>query len=145
MSTTTPAALVTVAWWRILLERLLRQAAQTAVPVLTPVVQAGGAVSLDAVLLGLAGVEAVTLLKAAVLYVLDVHVDPAAPWWQQALDRSVPAAAGVLAGIPLASWADAVATDWTSVGKAAVVAAVLAQIATYAAPAKFTHRRGVAA
>ena len=134
------AALVTVAWWRVLGERLLRQAAQTAGPVLAAVVAAGGVVDLRSAVLGLAGVEAVTLAKATLQYLADVHFSPDDPWWVQVLDRAVPAAAGVLLGVPLATWADAVSTDWSAAGKAAGAAAVLALVMAYGAPGTLVAR-----
>lgn len=135
-----PAPLVTTAWWRVLLERVLRQEAQTAIPILTTLVTAAGHFDLAASVLALAGAAAVTLVTTTVRYLADIQVDPASPWWKQFLDRSVWAAAGVVAAVPLGSWADTVAVDWVAVGKAALVALALAHLSVYGAPAQFTHR-----
>lgn len=135
-----PAPLVTVAWWRVLLERLGRQAAQTAVPILAAVVAATGHVDVRATVLALLGAEAVTVLTTTVRYLADVHPAPDAPLGVQVLDRAVPAAAGVLAGLPVASWADIIAVDWAEAGWAALAAGVTAVIAVYVTPpALATH------
>lgn len=138
---TTPAPLVTVAWWRILLERLGRQAAQTAVPILAAVVGATGHVDVRATLFALLGAEAVTLLTVAFRYLADVHPDRTAPFLVQVLDRAVPAAAGVLAGLPLASWVDVLTVDWAEAGYAALAAAVTAILAVYITPPALTPPR----
>lgn len=130
--------LADASWWRVLGERLLRQGLQTAAPVMQQVVAAGGAVNVGVALAGLAGVEAVTLGKALLQALTDLHVNPESAWYWQAIDRAVPAAAGVLLGVQAASWADVLTVDWASAGKAALFAALLAQVTTYAMPARFT-------
>ena len=94
-----PAPLVTVAWWRLLLERLGRQAAQTAVPILATIVSATGRVDVQAVGVALFGALAVTVLTTAARELASITVDPSAALWVQVLDRAVPAAAGVVVGV----------------------------------------------
>ena len=136
----TPAPLVTVAWWRAFAERLARSAAQTSAPILAAVVAAGGHITLTAVAVAVAGNDAAPPLTTIVRTVADVRVDSAAAWWVQLIDRGLPAAAAVIAAIPLASWADVAAVDWANTGKAALAAAFLALLSYYAAPPAFTHR-----
>jgi hypothetical protein len=137
----TPAPLVTAAWWRVLAERAGRQAAQTAVPILAAVVAATGHVDAAANAVALAGAVAVTVLTTVFRYLADIHPDPSAPFLVQLLDRAVPAAAGVLAGLPLASWTDLVSVSWAQAGYAALAAAVTAILAVYVTPPALTPAR----
>lgn len=134
-----PAPLVTVAWWRLLLERLGRQAAQTAVPILAAIVSATGHVDIQAVGVALFGALAVTVLTTAARELASITVDPSAALWVQVLDRAVPAAAGVVVGVPLASLGDLFTVDWASVGYAAVAAAVTAILSVYVTPPALAH------
>jgi hypothetical protein len=135
-----PVPLVTVAWWRVLLERLGRQAAQTAVPILAAVVASTGHVDPVATVWALGGALAVTVVTTTVRYLADVHPDATAPFLVQVLDRAVPAAFGVLAGLPLASWSDLVSVDWTQALYAAGAAAVTAILAVYVTPPSMARR-----
>lgn len=135
-----PAPLVTAAWWRVFVERLARTAGQAAIPYLAAVQASGGTIDLAAVALGLAGAVAATVLSTAIRGLADVTVAPDAVWWAQLIDRGVPAAAAVLAGLQLASWSDITAVDWAQTGQQALVAAVLALLTYYVAPPAFAHR-----
>lgn len=134
----TPAPLVSAAWWRVLLERLGRQAAQTAVPILAVVVSTTGHVDIAAVVWSLVGAEAVTLFTTGVRYIADVHPDASSPLSVQILDRAVPAAAGVFAGLNVATWADLAGVDWQQVGWAALAAMLTSIVAVYVTPASLT-------
>ena len=134
MSTVTPEPLVSVAWWRLVLERVARQAAQTAAPILAVIVTATGVLDAQTVLVALAGPVVVTLIKSLLIEVRQVTINPAAPWWVQLLDRAVPAAAGVYAGFSPVDMRGLLIVDWASVSWAALAAAVLALVSVYVAP-----------
>ena len=134
MTDVTPEPLVTVGWWTLLLERLGRQAAQTAVPILATVVSATGRVDIAAVSTALFGALVVTFLKTVLQELVDVTVDPTAPLWVQFLDRAVPAAAGVFLGLGFVDFQSLMTIDWASAGYAALAAAVTALLAVYVTP-----------
>ncbi len=134
MTTSTPEPLVTVAWWRLVLERVARQTAQTAAPILAVIVTATGVLDAQTVLVALAGPIVVTLLKSLLIEVRQVTVDPTATWWVQLLDRAVPAAAGVYAGFVPVDLRGLLIVNWVSVSWAALAAAVLALVSVYVAP-----------
>jgi len=123
-----------VPFWRHLCERLARQAAQTAVPILATVAASTGRVDLPAFFVILGGALVVTLGKTALLEVLAVEVTPGAPTWAVLLDRSVPAFAGVVLGCWPADATGLMYVDWVTVLQASSAAAVLAVIAAYATP-----------
>ena len=137
----TPSPYVAASFWRLLLERLGRQAAQTAVPILAVLISAGGQVDVKTVGIALAGSLAVTLGKALFLAFVDVPPDgPATPLAWRLLDRAVPAFAGVLAGLWPDSGLGLLSFNWTAALAAAGAAAVTAVIAVYATPpALFAH------
>lgn len=130
----TPEPLVTVGWWTLLFERLGRQAAQTAVPILATVVSATGRVDVAAVSTALFGALVVTFFKTIAQELAAVTVDPAAPFWVQVLDRAVPAAAGVFVGLGFVDFQSLLTVDWASTGYAALAAAVTALLAVYVTP-----------
>lgn len=132
--------LVTVSWWRMLLERLGRQAAQTIVPVLAAVVSQGGTIQPKTVILGLAGALAVTLGKALLLSILDVAPSGTESLTWRLVDRAVPAFAGVFAGIWPNAWAGLGAFDWTSTLYAAISAAGVAVLAVWVTPPALAAR-----
>lgn len=126
--------LVTRLFWAQLLERLGRQAAQTAAPMLVLIVSSGGVVDVRTVGLAMAGVLAVTLVAAALRGLADVHAtaDTALGW--QLLDRAVPAAAGVFAGLWPTTAEGLLVFDARSASVAAASAALLAVLAYFMTP-----------
>lgn len=135
------SVLATVPWWRSLLERLGRQAAGTAVPILAAVVAAGGDVSVETVAFGLAGTLAISLGKAALLAVADVQATTATALGWQLVDRAVPAAAGVLAGLWPVDAAGLADIDVRAALVAAGAAALLAVIGYWVTPPALTAGR----
>ena len=129
----TPEPLITVAWWRLILERVARQVLQTAAPILAVLAAANG-LTVQTVLTALAGPVVISLIKSLFLEVRQVTVDPSAPWWVQILDRAVPAAVGVYVGFVPESLRGLLTVDWAAVSWAALSAAVLAVVAVYVAP-----------
>lgn len=135
------STLATVSFWRVLADKLGRQAAQTAAPILAAVVAAGGSIDVRTVTIGLAGTLLVTLVKGAVQYIADAQVTPGAPLPWQWLDRAAPAAAGVIAGLLPADWRGLIDLDWRAAAVAAGSAAALAVLALYVTPPAFTAGR----
>lgn len=114
-------------YWRDLAERIGRQLAQTALPIVA-VAGLSGTVSLKAVAVPLLVAAAVTLLNS--LRKVVVQPGEAVVW--QLLDRAVPAAAAVLLGfVPSAGL---VSVDWKAAAYAAGAAAVTAVLAYYVTP-----------
>lgn len=128
------SVLTTIPWWRELLDKLGRQAVQTAYPILGAVVASGGQIDVLVVLVGLAGALAVSLGKAGLLWVVELQVTEGSPLAWRLLDRAVPAAAGVLLGLWPAEWAGLLAVDWQAAVVAAVAAALLAVVGYWGTP-----------
>lgn len=113
-------------WWADVAARAGRQAVQVLVPLLalaaagdlTPA--AGADLPAYALAAGLAVL--VTVLKA----LAGLSVGLRAPWWEQALERAIAAAAGAVAGLLPADGLGLLTTDWRAVGIAAAGAAALA-------------------
>ena len=137
---TTPSPLATAGFWRLLAERLGRQAAQTAVPILATLVAAGGQVDVKTVGIALAGSLGVTVVKSAFLYLADFEVPADAPFVWQLVDRAVPAAFGVLAGLWPVSADGLLNFQWQPALYAAGAAAVTAILSVYVTPPAFAHR-----
>lgn len=131
---TIPAPIITFSWWRVVLERASRQAAQTAVPILATVVASAGHVDIPAMAVALVGAVAVTVAKSALQEISGVHADPGDPILVQVVDRALPAAAGVLVGFVPVDAAGILAVHWSDVAAAAVSAAVISIVAVYATP-----------
>lgn len=123
------SALATSSFWRDLLERAGRQAAQTALPIVVAVSAAGG-LNLKAVAVAIAGAVVLTVVKA----LATVNVTPGETWYWVLLDRAVPAAAGTVLGMWPVDAFDIDKVDWSAVGWAAASAAVVALLAYYVTP-----------
>lgn len=123
------SALRSSEYWRDLLERIGRQAAQTALPIVM-VVGVGQTVDIKAAVLAVLVAVVVTVLKALV----GLKVDPGEALGWQLLDRAVPAAAGVVLGFVPVDATGLLTIDWTSVVVAALGAAVTAVLAYYVTP-----------
>lgn len=125
----TTSVLDTPGFWRDLGERLIRQLAQTALPIVLVV---GVTTTIDAknLVLPLLVTAGVTVLNA--LRHVAVTSGEGIGW--QLLDRAVPAAAGVLLGFVPISATDLFTVDWKAAGFAAVAAAVSSVLAFYLAP-----------
>lgn len=123
------SVLDTSSFWRQLLERAGRQAAQTALPIVAAV-GAAGVINVTAVVVAVVVAVLVTVLKA----LAGVAATPDEPLLWQLLDRAVPAAAGTLLGFVPVDLANIEGVDWSAVGFAAVSAAVVAMLAYYVTP-----------
>ncbi len=131
----TGSDLATPTFWRELLERAARQAAQTFAPIVAAVVGGGHPFDLAAVAIAVAGAVAVTVLKA--LSGIMLHPDEA--WYWQLLDRAVPAVAGTALGFVPVSWTDIIHVQWTQVAYASLGAGVIALLSAYVAPPAAVH------
>lgn len=124
-----------ISFWRDLAERLARQAQQTAVPLLVALAAAAPARDrIGGVLLATAAAIGGALVLTTVTTLTGLTVDRSAPVAAQIVERVLKASAGVLAGalpVEVAGWA---AVDWTNMGWAAAVAALVALVAGEAAP-----------
>lgn len=116
---------------RDLLERLVRNLIQALTPALLIVASSGQMPDLPALGLALFAVVALTTLK----YLANLTSATDAPWYVQATDRALSAAAaGALAFIP-ADWSGALsAVEWGSLGLAALGSAGMALVMLYGAP-----------
>lgn len=123
------SVLDTGSFWRDLLERVGRQAAQTALPIVAAV-GASGSINAKAVTLAIAGAVVLTVLKA----LATVSWQPGEDWYWVLLDRAVPAAAGTALGFLPVDALNLSAVDWSAVGYAAVAAAITAVLAYYITP-----------
>lgn len=121
MSLTTK--LVDPDWWAEVAGRAGRQAVQVLIPLLA-LAAAGDVTGADLPAYALAAALAVlvTVLKA----LAGLSVGLLAPWWEQALERAIAAAAGAVAGLLPAAGLGLLTTDWRAVGLAAAGAAALA-------------------
>lgn len=126
MSTT---VLATAGFWRDLLERVGRQLAQTALPIVAAV-GAAGSIDVKPVFTALAGAAVLTVLKALV----TVKYTPGEDALSALVDRAVPAAAGTALGMLSVDVLDIMGVDWSAVAWAAAAAAVIAMLAYYVTP-----------
>ena len=137
---TTPSPYATASFWRLLLERLGRQAAQTIVPILVVLVSSGGQMDLRTVGLALVGSLAVTLGKSFFLALIEVTDGPDTPLVWRLIDRAVPAFAGVYAGLWPNEGSGFLTIHWAASLTAAGTAAILAVVAVYATPPAVAHQ-----
>jgi hypothetical protein len=121
-------------WWRDLAQRLWRQGQQTLVPILL-LASTSGTVDLKAVGYGIAAAEVVTVVKFGVTTLADWRPTPDTNWLGHAADRVLPAVGAVLATVPVASLADIEHANYTQLGSAALLAAVLSLVDTGVNPA----------
>lgn len=128
------SVLATPIWWRHLVERVGRQFAQTALPILAVLITAPGSVSGKAWVVATLISVAVTLGKATVAEFVAItpNADAALTW--RLLDRAVPAAAGVLLGLWPVSAEGLASFDLRAALVAAGAAGVSAIVALYATP-----------
>lgn len=126
--------LASTAWWRLLLERLGRQAAQTAVPLFLAIGATGGRGDLTALSLALAGALVVTVVKGLLQALTDIHATEDSPLGWQLLDRAVPAFAGVFAGLWPTTVEGLTTFDLRATLFAAAGAAVTAVLAYFVTP-----------
>src|SRR4051812_41061488 len=112
------SVLATGSFWRDLLERVGRQLAQTALPIVAAV-GAAGSIDVKPVFTALAGAAVLTILKALV----TVKYEPGEDALSALLDRAVPAAAGTALGMFSLDVFDVTLVDWSAVAWAAVAAA----------------------
>lgn len=134
----TTSTLVTVAFWRVLVEKVGRQAAQTAVPLLAVIAAGGGKIDVTTVGIGIGMQVAVVAGKAAIQGLVDLKATPDSALGWQLLDRCVPAFAGVYAGawpITGQGFAD---FDLRAVTVAACAAAATAALTYFTNPPAFT-------
>lgn len=133
------SVLATAAFWRDLLERAGRQAAQTVYPIVVGIATSGGQLDYTAVTVAVAVAIGVTILKA----IATVNVTPgeSLPW--QLVDRAVPAAAGVAAGAIPVDLMGLQNVSWSHVGWASLAAAGLAMLAMVVTPASATSQNAV--
>lgn len=110
-------------WWQDVAARAGRQAVQVLIPVLA-LAAAGDVTGIDplAAALAVALAALVTVTKA----LAGLTVGTRAPWWQQALERAVAAAAGALAWLLPAEGLDLLVMDWGDIAVAVAAAAGLA-------------------
>lgn len=139
MSLTTTSTLADTAWWRLVVERLGRQFAQTALPLFAVITAAPGefepkAFAVAAVL-ALALSLGLSILRE--LVAITPSVDAALPW--RLLDRAVPAAAGVLVGLWPVDVAGLLTFDWRNALVAAGFAALSAALAYVWTPPAYAH------
>lgn len=122
-------------FWRDLVERIVRNVLQTALPIASGIAATGKGLDLGMTSLALATVALYTLVKG----LLNVTADASASLGVQVLDRVGSAiAATFLAFVPegaLASWADWAHVDWKAVGLASLGSAFTALVSFYLAPA----------
>ena len=121
--------LTTGAFWRDLLERVGRQLAQTALPIVAAV-GAAGRIDVKNVVVALAGAALLTILKA----LATVKFTPGEDAVSALLDRAVPAAAGTVLGMLGLDVFDVTSVDWSAALWAAAAAAVIAMLAYYVTP-----------
>lgn len=121
MSLTT--TLVDPDWWADVAARAGRQAVQVLIPLLA-LAAAGDITGADPAAYAFAAGLAVLVSVLKALAGLSVGV--LAPWWEQALERAIAAAAGAVAGLLPADGLGLLAMDWRAVGIAAAGAAGLA-------------------
>lgn len=123
------SVLDTADFWKDLGERVGRQVAQTALPIVA-VVGASADFQVKPVVLALLISVAVTVLNA----LRKVVVTPGEPLAWQLLDRAVPAAAGVLLGFVPVDVSGLDVVDWKAAGYAAAAAAATAVLAYFVTP-----------
>ena len=128
------SVLVTPSWWRIVVERLARQAAQTAVPIIAALDISGGDVHLQDAATGIVIACALTLVKGILQAIANVAPANDEQWYWRWLDRAAPAFAGTFLGLIPAAEMDLSTVPWKNVLVASVASAALAVIALYAAP-----------
>jgi hypothetical protein len=126
--------LATHEWWRALIDRLGRQAAQTTYFVLAAIIASGGQIDLATTGIGLAGTLVVSLGKAGLMEFTQVQVTEGTALGWRLADRAVPAAAGVILGVWPSEWAGLLALDWGATSIAAAAAALLAVVSYWGCP-----------
>lgn len=134
MSLTTTSSLADSAWRRLVVERLGRQFAQTALPLLAVIVAAPGTFEPRAFVVstGLALALSLGLSILREVAAITPATDAALAW--RILDRAAPAFAGVLVGLWPVDAVGLLTFDWSSAFIAATAAAVQAAIAYVATP-----------
>ena len=138
MSLVSPTSVLADAvWWRLVLERLGRQFAQTTLPLLAIVTTAPGSFEpkafVVATVLALAVSLGLSILRE--LVAITPTAEAALPW--RLLDRAVPAAAGVLVGLWPVDAAGLLTFDWSNALVAAGAAALSAALAYMVTPPAF--------
>lgn len=116
-------------FWVDLAERVGRQAAQVALPIVA-VLGTSGSLDVTTALVALGGAVALTILKA----LAGITVQPDEPLVWRLVDRAVPAAAGVLVGMIPLDLTSLAGVDWKAAGFAAVSAGLTAVIAYWMTP-----------
>lgn len=124
------SVLSTRVFWRALLERAGRQAAQTVLPLIAVIGVSGGGLNIEPIALATTVAVAVTLLKG--LAGISAGAGESLGW--HLLDRAVPAAAGVLIGAVPVDLADLAHIDAKNLTLAALAAAATAVISFYVTP-----------
>lgn len=132
----TTSVVATVPFWRELLERAGRQAAQAAIPVIAAIGTAQGGVDARAIAIVVLTAVAVTLLKG--LAGITLAVGESIGW--ELLDRAVPAMAGTMLGFVPVDAANILDIDWQRAGVAAVCAGVLAVLSYFVTPPALTSK-----
>ena len=134
MSTTTTSVLATAAWWRGIVERVGRQFAQTALPILAVIVSAPGTSSDKAWIVATLLSVALTLGKGVIGEFVALTPTEDAPLIWHLVDRAVPAAAGVLLGLWPVSANGLADFDLKAALIAAAAAGVSSVVALYVTP-----------
>lgn len=134
MSLTTTSSLADASWWRIVVERLGRQFAQTALPLLAVITAAPGTFQPRAFVVSTALALALSLGLSILREVASITpaADAALAW--RVLDRAAPAFAGVLLGLWPVDAVGLLTFEWRNALLAASAAAVQAAIAYVATP-----------
>ena len=116
-----------------MLERLTRQAWQTALPIICTISQ-DGTPQPEALILTLATVEVVTLGAILLRELTQITVPPGAPLIEVITDRALSAFAGVVLGFWPSTWTGLTAAPWTHVLTAAAASAVIAVASWWMSP-----------
>jgi hypothetical protein len=144
MSTIAAVPVLTLPYWRAVLDKATRNAVQTVLPVIIAA-QVGSIAGLDPVnVLWVAGIAAlVTLLKAAVQAGADLQVTASTPLALRLADRAVPAAAATLITfVTVDGTGLATVVDWRAALIATAFSALGALAQAYATPAAVKARTG---
>lgn len=137
-TTDTPGSVAAPGFWSDVLERCLRQAQQTALPI-AAVLTAGGGFDPGSAALTIATAVALTLLKN----LLRIQASDASPLLLRLADRVVPAVAGVLVGFIPVDYLGWASVDYRAAGLASLGAALTALLTAYGAPPEVPTRRAL--
>lgn len=129
-NTPTPDAPAERPTWRRILERMGRQAAQTAVPIIAAASASYGTLHWRAATTAVGVAVGLTFLKN----LAGIRVDVRDSVGKQLLDRAVPAFAGTMIGFIPVDVGNVLEVDWSNVTWASVSAAVIAVLAYYITP-----------